>query len=320
MRTARPTDRPTAQALPARRRAAAVLAGALAGVLLAGAGPAAAQGQRDTLGLIAATGTIRLGHRESSVPFSYVDAKRQPMGYSHELMLRVVEAVRSELKLPALTLKLVPVTSQNRIALVQNGTVDLECGSTSHTRERAREVAFSVSIFVAQTRLLVAQDSRIQDFTDLPGKRVAVTAGTTSDRLLRLHAQRQGWSLDVRQAREHSEAFQMLASGQADAFMLDDALLLGERAKAAQPERWAVRGTPLSTEFYACMMRRDDPAFRAVVNRALSRVMQSGEALRLYQRWFQRPIPPSNLNLAWPPPPALLALYRQPSDQVPDGP
>jgi len=299
------------------RRAALAVLGAWA--LASAPGTASAQAS-DTLGLIAATGTIRLGHRESSVPFSFVDGKRQPMGYSHDLMLRVADAVRAELKLPALTLKLVPVTSQNRIALVQNGTVDLECGSTSHTRDRARQVGFSVSIFVAQTRLLVPQDSRIQDFPDLRGRRVAVTAGTTSDRLLRLHAQRNGWSLDIHQAREHSEAFQMLASGQVDAFMLDDALLQGERAKAMQPEQWQLRGNPLSTEFYACMVRHDDAAFRAVVNRALTGLMQSGEALRIYQHWFQRPILPSGLNLAWPPSPALLALYRQPSDQIPDGP
>ena len=291
-----------------------VLAGLLAGV--AGA-PALAQ-PSDTLERITATGTIRLGHRESSLPFSYVDRRRQPMGYSHELALRVADAVKAELKLPALTLNLVPVTSQNRIALVQNGTVDLECGSTSHTRERARQVAFSVSIFVAQTRLLVHRDSPVRDFADLKGRKVVVTAGTTSDRLLRLYAQRQGLALEVLTAREHSAAFLMLQSGQADAFMLDDVLLHGERAKADEPGLWEVRGTPLSTEHYACMMRRDDPAFRAVVNRALGQLMTSGEALRLYQRWFQRPIPPANLNLAWPPTPALLALYRAPTDRIPE--
>jgi glutamate/aspartate transport system substrate-binding protein len=272
----------------------------------------------DTLGLIAATGTIRLGHRESSVPFSYYDRHRQVVGYSHDLMLRVVEAVRRELKLPALTVKLVPLTSQNRIALVQNGTVDLECGSTTHTREREKQVAFSVSIFVAQTRLLARRGGPIQDFADLANRRVVVTAGTTSDRLIRLFAQRRNLAIDVRTAREHSTAFQMLEAGEADAFMLDDALLYGERAKAQRPEDWVVLGTPMSSEYYACMLRRDDPAFRDLVNRTLTRLMQSGEAQQIHQRWFLRPIPPSGMNLNWPPSPALLALYRQPSDQPPD--
>lgn len=304
----------------ARRPAVVAAVAAVAGLVgLAGAlvmpMPARAS---DTLERIAATGTIRLGHRESSLPFSYVDRKRQPMGYSMELALHVAEAVKAELKLPAVTLSLVPVTSQNRIALVQNGTVDLECGSTSHTRERARQVGFSVSIFVAQTRLLVHRESPVQDFADLKGRKVVVTGGTTSDRLLRLYAQRQGVALEVLTAREHSQAFLMLESGQADAFMLDDVLLHGERAKAARPDQWEVRGTPLSTEHYACMMRRDDPAFQTVVNRALTQLMTSGEALRLYQRWFQGPIPPANLNLAWPPTPALLALYRAPTDRIPE--
>lgn len=272
----------------------------------------------DTLGLIAATGTIRLGHRESSVPFSYYDRHRQVVGYSHDLMLRVVEAVRRELKLPALTVKLVPLTSQNRIALVQNGTVDLECGSTTHTRERERQVAFSVSIFVAQTRLLVRRGGPIHDFADLANRRVVVTAGTTSDRLIRLFAQRRNLAIDVRTAREHSTAFQMLEAGEADAFMLDDALLYGERAKAQRPDDWVVVGTPMSSEYYACMLRRDDTAFRNLVNRTLTRLMQSGEALQVHQRWFLRPIPPAGMVLNWPPSPALLELYRQPSDQPPD--
>ncbi len=285
--------------------------------LLVAARPGAAQ-PSDTLGLITATGVIRLGHRESSVPFSYYDRRHQVVGYSQELMMRVVDLIRTELKLPALTVKLFPLTSQNRIALVQNGTVDLECGSTTHTRERARQAAFSVSIFVAQTRLMTHRSSAIRDFADLGGKRVVVTAGTTSDRLLRLHAKRQGLSIDIRQAREHSEAFALLQAGEVDAFMLDDALLYGERAKAQRPEDWVVTGSPLSTEHYACMMRRDDRSFHDLVNRALSHLMRSGEALRIYQRWFERPIPPSGLNLNWPPSPALLELFRQPSSRASD--
>lgn len=268
----------------------------------------------DTLRRIAETGTIRLGHRESSVPFSYYDARHQVVGYSQDLMLRVAESVKTELKLPALTLKLVPVTSQNRVPLVQNGTVDLECGSTTHNRERARQVAFSTSIFVVGTRIMTRHDSGIRSAQDLNGRRVVVTAGTTSDRLLRLYAAKHNLDLDIRQAKEHSASFELLQDGQVDAFVLDDALLFGERAKATRPQDWVVVGSPLSSEVYGCMMRSGDTAFKQVVDRSLTRLLQSGEALKIYQRWFQRPIPPHGLNLNEPPSEALLRLYRTPSD------
>ncbi|MBA4343364.1 MAG: amino acid ABC transporter substrate-binding protein [Methylibium sp.] len=288
---------------------------------LAAAGSAAASSptaltqQSETLRRIAETGTINLGHRESSVPFSYYDQRRQVVGYSHELMLKVVEAIRTELKLPALTQRLVPVTSQNRIPLVVNGTVDLECGSTSNTAARARQVAFSTSIFVVSTRLLVHRDSGLKDFPDLAGKRVVVTSGTTSERLLRTWNETRGSRLLLLSARDHGDAFQSLEAGKVDAFMMDDALLVGERAKAARPEDWTVTGKPLSDEVYGCMMRRDDPAFKAIVDRTLSQLLSSGEALKIYARWFQKPIPPKGLNLNWPPSEALLKLYKQPSDQ-----
>lgn len=288
----------------------------LAAVAVRAATPAAsAPVLEGTLARIAATGTINLGHRESSVPFSYYDANRQVVGYSHELMQRVVEAVRTELKLPALTQRLVPVTSQNRIPLVQNGTVDLECGSTSHTRERATQVAFSTSFFVVNTRLLVPRSGAVRDFPDLAGRRVVVTAGTTSERLLRTWSESRGKRVQVVTARDHGEAFQALENGQVDAFMLDDALLHGERAKARQPEDWLVTGTPMSAEVYACMMRRGDAAFKAVVDRALTRLLTSGEAQKIHARWFTRPIPPRGLNLAFPPSAALLQLFRQPDDR-----
>jgi glutamate/aspartate transport system substrate-binding protein len=279
-------------------------------------GSAWAQVDNNTLRRIAETGTINLGHRESSVPFSYYDQRKQVVGYSHDLMLRVAEAVKAELKLPALTLRLVPVTSQNRIPLVQNGTVDIECGSTSNTVERARQVAFSTSIFVVSTRLLVDRASGIKDFGDLSGRRVVVTAGTTSERLLRTYNEGRGGRITVVTARDHNDAFQAVEAGKVDALMLDDALLYGERAKAAEPQRWIVTGTPMSSEVYGCMMRRGDPVFKEVVDRCLTRLLRSGEAMKIYTRWFLKPIPPRNLNLNWPASEALLALYRSPSDQA----
>jgi glutamate/aspartate transport system substrate-binding protein len=248
----------------------------LLALLLAAAARAQDMG---TLERIAQTGTINLGHREYAVPFSYYDGKKQVVGYSHELMLRLLESIKAELKLPALTIRLVPVTTQNRIPLVQNGTVDLECAVTSHTLERERLVSFSNSIFVVGLRLLVHKDSGIRDFADLAGRAVAVTAGTTS---------------------EH-----------------DDALLYGERAKAKKPEEWIVVGTPLASEVYGCMLRKGDTAFKQVVDRGLERLMRSGEARQIHTRWFQRPIPPKGLNLNWPPSEALLELYRNPNDRPP---
>lgn len=267
-----------------------------------------------TLGKIARTGTINLGHRESSVPFSYYDERRQVVGYSHDLMLAVVEDIRKELKLPALTVRLVPITSQNRIPLVQNGAVDLECGSTTHNRERERQASFSVSIFQTSSRLLTRVDSGIQQLTDLKGRRVVVTAGTTSERQLLLHGESVGTHFAIVTANDHGEAFSQLQNRNAVAFLMDEAMLYGLRAKADHPEEWHVVGNPMATEVYACMFRKNDPAFKAVVDRSLTQIMQSGEVLKIYRRWFQSPIPPKGLNLNWPAPQALLELYRNPRD------
>lgn len=268
-----------------------------------------------TLEKISRTATISLGHRESSVPFSYYDSKRQVVGYSHDLMLAVVERIRRELKLPALAVKLVPVTSQNRIPLVQNGSVDLECGSTTHNRERARQAAFSVSIFVTSSRLLTRHGSGIDELADLKGRRVAVTAGTTSERSLLLHAEATGTRFDILKVKDHGDGFNSVQDGRAAAFLMDEAMLYGLRAKADQPGEWRVVGQPMAAEVYACMLRKDDPRFKALVDRSLTELMQSGEALKIYRRWFQSPIPPKGLNLNWPAPEALLELYRSPNDR-----
>lgn len=268
-----------------------------------------------TLEKISRTATISLGHRESSVPFSYYDSKRQVVGYSHDLMLAAVERIRRELKLPALAVKLVPVTSQNRIPLVQNGSVDLECGSTTHNRERARQVAFSVSIFVTSSRLLTRHGSGIEELADLNGRRVAVTAGTTSERSLLLHAEATGTRFDILKVKDHGDGFNSVQEGRAAAFLMDEAMLYGLRAKADRPGDWRVVGQPMAAEVYACMLRKDDPRFKALVDRSLTELMQSGEALKIYRRWFQSPIPPRGLNLNWPAPEALLELYRSPNDR-----
>jgi glutamate/aspartate transport system substrate-binding protein len=274
----------------------------------------------DTLARIKESGVIALGHRESSVPFSYYDDQQRVVGYSHEIMLRAVEAVRGDLGLAALSIRLVPLTSQNRIALVQNGTVDIECGSTTNNVERQKQVAFSSTIFVVATRLLVSVESskEIRDFPDLAGKTVVVTAGTTSERLLRKMNEDKGMNVQIVSAKDHGESFLMLETGRAAALMNDDVLLYGERAKAKDPARWIVVGTPQSREAYGCMMRREDVALKKVVDGAVEALARSGELAKLFDKWFRSPIPPRGHNLNFPLSPEMEALFRSPNDRALD--
>lgn len=269
-----------------------------------------------TLKKIRDTGSITLGHRESSIPFSYYDDRQQVVGYSHDLMLKVVEAVRAELKLSKLDTRLMPVTSANRITLVQNGTIDIECGSTTNNVERQKQVSFSNSIFIVGTRLMTRKDSGVKDFGDLAGRNVVTTAGTTSERLLRRLNEEKGLKMNIVSAKDHGESFLTLETGRAAAFMLDDALLYGEMAKARVPGDWVVVGTPQSREAYGCMLRKDDAGFKKVVDAALAKVMTSGEAQAIYAKWFTSPIPPKGLNLGMSMSEDLKALFRAPNDRA----
>ncbi|MGB0127108.1 MAG: glutamate/aspartate ABC transporter substrate-binding protein [Rhodocyclaceae bacterium] len=280
------------------------------------AGPTAAQELTGTLKKIKDSGTITLGHRESSIPFSYYDDKQQVVGYSHELMLKAVDAIKQDLKLANLQVKLMPITSANRITLVQNGTVDLECGSTTNNTERQKQVAFSTSIFIVGTKLMAKKDSGIKDFPDLAGKNVVTTAGTTSERLLRKMNEDKKMNMSIISAKDHGESFLTLETGRAVAFMMDDALLYGEIAKAKKPGDWIVTGKAQSKEAYGCMMRKDDPAFKKVVDGALAKAMTSGEAAKIYAKWFEAPIPPKGLNLSMPLSEEIRDLYKKPNDKA----
>jgi glutamate/aspartate transport system substrate-binding protein len=288
---------------------------------LAAAAPAFADEPSGTLKKIKDTGVIALGHRESSIPFSYYDDKQQVIGYSHDLALQVVAAVKKELKLPEVAIKLVPVTSQNRIPLVQNGTVDLECGSTTNNLERQKQVAFSTTFFIVGTRFLAKVDAvkkGLKDFPDLAGKNVVVTAGTTSERLLRKMNEEKKMNLNITSAKDHGESFLILESGRAVAFMLDDVLLSGEIAKAKHPKDWVVTGTPQSREAYGCELRKDDPAFKALVDATIARLETSGEMAKIYEKWFRHPIPPKGLNLDFPMSDEIKALFKSPNDKALD--
>ncbi len=291
-----------------------VLAVAVAATLMSS--PVFAAELTGTLKKIKDSGTITLGHRDSSIPFSYYgDTSKQPVGYSHDLQLKVVEELKKELEMPDLKVRYNLVTSQTRIPLVQNGTVDLECGSTTNNVERQRQVDFSVGIFEVGTRLLTKKSSGVNDFEDLKGKNVVTTAGTTSERLLKAMNAEKKMGMNVISAKDHGESFLMLESNRAVAFMMDDALLAGEMAKAKKPDDWHVVGTPQSFEIYGCMVRKGDEGFKKVVDKAISDTYASGEINDIYNKWFQQPVPPKGLNLNFPMSDELKKLIAKPTDK-----
>ena len=287
----------------------------LTSALLVGVTYAACAGTSETLERIAATSTIRIGQRVSSVPFSYYADKGRAVGYSQDIVLKIVTAVQHELKLPSLTIELAPITGQNWIPLLVNGTVDIECSSTSHITDREQKVAFSNTIFIIGTRILSRKDAGIADFKDLAGRRVVVTAGTTAERSLHRFNEEHSAGIIIVAAKEHDEALKQLEAGSVAAFVMDDALLYGERVEAEHPDDWVVTGTPLAREAYACTMRKDDAPFKAVVDKAITALMKSGEARMLYEKWFTQPIPPNRMNLNWPISDALIDLYNAPNDR-----
>ncbi len=269
-----------------------------------------------TLKKINDNGVIIVGHRESSVPFSYYDNQQNVVGYSQDYSNHIVNAVKKTLNKPDLQVKLIPVTSQNRIPLLQNGTFDFECGSTTNNLARQQQAAFSNTIFVVGTRLLTGKDSGVKDFADLAGKNVVVTSGTTSEMLLNKLNDEKQMKMRIISAKDHGDAFRTLESGRAVAFMMDDALLAGERAKAKKPDNWVIVGTPQSEEAYGCMLRKDDPQFKALIDKTVSDAQTSGEAEKSYNRWFKQPIPPKNLNLNFELSDEMKGLFKAPNDKA----
>lgn len=275
----------------------------------------AAPAMADTLQKIKDTGTITIGHRESSIPFSYLDGNQKPVGYSMDLCNKIVEEVKKELKMPALVTKLTPVTSQTRIPLMTNGTIDLECGSTTNSLERQKQVAFGVTTFVSPVRMVVKADSGIKTLDDLNGKAVATTTGTTSDRYIKQNEK--GHNIDVKNVygKDHAESFLMVETGRASAFVMDEVLLAGFVANAKNPKDFAIVGPALSTEPYGIMLRKDDPQFKALVDKTLSGLMKSGEINKIYAKWFTSAIPPKNVNLNLPMNAQLQEAIKHPSDK-----
>ncbi|CNK16915.1 amino acid ABC transporter substrate-binding protein [Yersinia pseudotuberculosis] len=293
-----------------------LLAGMTSSVAQAEDATAKADTAIDTLQKVKNNGVIVVGHRESSVPFSYYDNQQKVVGYSQDYSNLIVDAIRKELNAPNLEVKLIPITSQNRIPLLQNGTFDFECGSTTNNLERQQQAAFSNTIFVVGTRLLTKKDSEVKDFKDLAGKAVVVTSGTTSEVLLNKLNEKDNMNMRIISAKDHGDSFRTLESGRAVAFMMDDALLAGERAKAKKPDEWSIVGTPQSEEAYGCMMRKNDPAFKALLDKTIATAQTTGVAEKSFDCWFKNPIPPKNLNMNFALSDEMKALFKAPNDKA----
>jgi len=269
----------------------------------------------DTLSKITERGSIVLAYRESSVPFSYLDGPGKPIGFGVDIANKVAEAIRQASGKKELRIEYQAVTSQNRVPLVANGSVDLECGSTTNNAARAKEVAFAVNYFYASSRLLVKKSSGIHKLGDLAGKAIATTTGTTTFGQLRKLSLERNLNLSVVPAKDHADGFLLLESGRAQAFAMDDILLAGLMLNAKNPDDYAIVGEPLQVEAYACMLRKDDPAFKKLVDSALTAMMKSGEFEKLYKKWFMSPIPPRQRSLALPISDRLRESLKSPTDQ-----
>jgi glutamate/aspartate transport system substrate-binding protein len=283
--------------------------------LAAFAVPAAAQELTGTLKKIRDTGSITIGHRESSIPFSYLDDKQQPVGYAMDLCLKVVDAVKAQLKLPNLKVNLQPVTSSNRIPLLQNGTIDMECGSTTNSVQRQQQVAFGPTYFVINVTAAVKKNSSINSIADLNGKTVSTTSGTTSVPLIKSYEKAKGVDVKEIYGKDHAEAFLLLADDRASAFVMDDILLAGQIANARTPGEYRILTESLRQEPYSMMLRKDDPQFKGLVDRTVGAIMKSGEIDKIYAKWFTSPVPPKGVNLNFPMTPPIREAFRNPNDK-----
>ncbi|CAJ0822755.1 Glutamate/aspartate import solute-binding protein [Ralstonia wenshanensis] len=264
------------------------------------------------------TGTIRLAYRESSVPFSFYDADKKPVGYALDLCLRVADKLRTDLKRPDLKVQYVMVTPSSRIPTIAEGKADLECGSTTNTRERREKVAFTIPHYIAGSRMIVKASSGIHKWDDLRGKTAVSTKGTTNITELRKVNDARVLGMKILEAKDHAEAFAMVETGKADAFAMDDVLLYGFRANARNPGDYAVVGDMLTVEPYAIMLSKDDAEFKHLVDRAMTNIILDYDAEKLYRKWFLQPIPPNGVRLDIPMNFLLRDSFKYPSDKTAD--
>jgi ABC-type amino acid transport substrate-binding protein len=273
----------------------------------------------NNLSKIRDTKTITIAYRDASLPFSFLDGDKKPIGYAIDLCLKIADAVKSQLKLSQLNIVYLPVTSDNRMQMIADGKADIECGSTANTAARRKLVDFTIPHFVTAARMLVRTDSGIKNWPDLRNKKVVATKGTVNMQTLNERGQVRSLNLTTLEGRDHNDSFHMLETRAADAFATDDVLLYGLRATAKDPSAYAVVGDPLSTSAYAIMMRKDDAEFKAVVDREMARIIQDGEIYKIYAKWFLNPISAkNNMNMNMPMNFLLKDSFQYPSDKVSD--
>jgi glutamate/aspartate transport system substrate-binding protein len=278
-------------------------------------GQASAEELTGTLKKVKETGTITIGYRDSSIPFSYLDDNQKPIGFAIDICYRIVDAVKRELKLDKLAVELNPVTSSTRIPLLANGTIDLECGSTTNNADRLTQVAFTNTHFLTATRFVSKKSSKLNSIEDLKGKSVASTSGTTNIKQLTETNAARNLGMNIIPAKEHAESFLMVETDRAVAAVLDDILLASFVAGSKDPDGYVISKDAFSKpEPYGIMLRKDDPAFKKVADAATAALYQSGEGQKLYDKWFMQKIPPKGLNLNAPISPELKHEFAKPSD------
>jgi glutamate/aspartate transport system substrate-binding protein len=279
------------------------------------AGQASAEELTGTLRKIKETGAITIGYRDSSIPFSYLDDNQKPVGFAIDICYRIVDAVKKELKLDNLAVELNPVTSSTRIPLLANGTIDLECGSTTNNSDRLKQVAFANTHFLTATRFVSKKSSKLGSIEDLRGKTVASTSGTTNIKQLTETNAARNLGINIIPAKEHAESFLMVETDRAVAAVLDDILLASFVAGSKDPDAYVISTDAFSKpEPYGIMLRKDDPAFKKVVDEATASLYQSQEGQKLYDKWFMQKIPPKGLNLNVPIGAELKKAFARPSD------
>ena len=268
----------------------------------------------DTLAKVKQSGVFTIGHRDASIPLSYYDDKQQPIGYSMDLCLKVADAVKKELNLPKMEIKYQLVTSANRIPLLANGTVDIECGSTTNNAERQKQVSYLPTTFVTANRIVYKKNSGIKKFADLKGKTLVSTAGTTNIKQVTELNAAQNLGVNIVSANGHAESFLMVETGRAAAFAMDDILLAGLVANSKTPGDFEISSEALSVEPYGIMVRKDDPKFKKLADGVITGLMKSGEINKIYDKWFLKPIPPKNINMNIPMSANLKKVVANPTD------
>lgn len=286
----------------------------IAGLALTSISGAALAQDGGTLKKIRDTGVIKIGHRDASIPFSYLDDNQKPIGYGVDICLKIADAVKANLKMPNLKVEFVPVTSQTRIPILTGGNIDLECGSTTNSVERQKQVAFAPTYFMTGTKIVVKKSSGIKGYDDLKGKTVVFTQGTTNERAMKAYNDEKKLGINFIPSKDHAESFLAVETGRAVAFPMDDILLYSLVASARNPSDYVVVGEFLSDDPYAIMLRKDDAEFKKLVDSTVAALYKSGEINKIYAQWFQSKIPPKGINLNFPMSDGLKEAVKSPND------